>query len=97
MVFDPDEEDAFEQAEHVRNEYVLRVKGRVRHRPEGTVNLNIPTGKIEVYTTELELLNKSDPLPFQLDDEDTTESVRLRHRFLDLRRDEMQNNLRLRH
>ena len=97
VVFDPDEEKAFELAEHVRNEYVLRVKGRVRHRPEGTVNLNIPTGKIEVYTTELELLNSSEPLPFQLDDDDTTESVRLRHRFLDLRRESMQKNLRLRH
>ena len=97
VVFDPDEVAAFELAEHVRNEYVLRVKGRVRHRPEGTVNLNIPTGKIEVYTTELELLNRSEPLPFQLDDDDTTESVRLRHRFLDLRREPMQKNLRLRH
>jgi len=97
VVFDPDEEKAFELAEHVRNEYVLRVRGRVRHRPEGTVNLNIPTGKIEVYTTELELLNSSEPLPFQLDDDDTTESVRLRHRFLDLRRESMQKNLRLRH
>ena len=97
VVLDPDEEKAFELAEHVRNEYVLRVKGRVRHRPEGTVNLNIPTGKIEVYTTELELLNSSEPLPFQLDDDDTTESVRLHHRFLDLRRESMQKNLRLRH
>ena len=97
VVFDPDEKAAFELAEHVRNEYVLRIKGRVRHRPEGTVNLNIPTGKIEVYTTELVLLNSSEPLPFQLDDDDTTESVRLRHRFLDLRREPMQRNLRLRH
>lgn len=97
VVFDPDEEAAFELAEHVRNEYVLCVKGRVRHRPEGTVNLNIPTGKIEVYTTELQLLNSSEPLPFQLDDDDTTESVRLRHRFLDLRREAMQKNLRIRH
>jgi aspartyl-tRNA synthetase len=97
VVFDPDEEVAFELAEHVRNEYVLRVKGHVRHRPEGTVNLNIPTGKIEVYTTELQLLNSSEPLPFQLDDDDTTESVRLRHRFLDLRREAMQKNLRIRH
>ncbi len=97
VVLDPDEGAAFELAEHVRNEYVLRVKGRVRHRPEGTVNLNIPTGKVEVYTTELELLNSSEPLPFQLDDDDTTESVRLRHRFLDLRREPMQKNLRLRH
>ncbi len=97
VVFDPDEVAAFEQAEHVRNEYVLRVEGRVRHRPEGTVNLNIPTGKIELYTTELEVLNSSEPLPFQIDDDDTTESVRLRYRFLDLRRDQMQKNMRLRH
>ncbi len=97
VVFDPDEVAAFEQAEHVRNEYVLRIKGRVRHRPEGTVNLNIATGKIEVYTTELEVLNSSEPLPFQIDDDDTTESVRLRHRFLDLRREQMQKNMRLRH
>jgi len=97
IVFDPDEVAAFEQAEHVRNEYVLRVKGCVRHRPEGTVNLNIPTGKIEVYITDLEVLNSSEPLPFQIDDDDTTESVRLRYRFLDLRRDQMQKNMRLRH
>ncbi|HBE92062.1 MAG TPA: aspartate--tRNA ligase, partial [Gammaproteobacteria bacterium] len=97
VVCDPDEEEAFKLAEHVRNEYVLRIKGRVRHRPEGTINMNIPTGRIEVYTTELELINRSEPLPFQLDEDEATESVRLNYRFLDLRREQMQKNMRLRH
>jgi len=97
VVCDPDETEAFALAEQVRNEFVLRIRGRVRQRPEGTINVNIPTGHIEVYTTELELLNRSEPLPFQLDEDDATEQVRLKYRYLDLRRDAMQRNLRLRH
>jgi len=97
VVCDPDEAAAFELAEHVRNEYVLRIVGRVRRRPEGTINMNIPTGRIEVYTTGLELINRSEPLPFQLDEDEATETVRLNYRYLDLRREQMQKNLRLRH
>jgi aspartyl-tRNA synthetase len=97
VVCDPDEVEAFKLAEQVRNEYVLRIKGRVRHRPEGTINMNIPTGRIEVYTTALDLVNRSEPLPFQLDEDEATESVRLSYRYLDLRREPMQKNLRLRH
>ncbi|HRZ53520.1 MAG TPA: aspartate--tRNA ligase, partial [Candidatus Contendobacter sp.] len=96
VVIDPDTPDAFANAERVRNEYVLQVKGRVRRRPEGTVNPNLITGAIEVLASELEILNRSEPLPFQLDDADTSEEVRLRYRYLDLRRPEMQERLRLR-
>jgi aspartyl-tRNA synthetase len=96
VVIDPDTPDAFANAERVRNEYVLRVVGRVRRRPEGTVNPNLATGAVEVLTRELEILNRSEPLPFQLDDEDTSEEVRLRYRYLDLRRPQMQERLRLR-
>ena len=96
VVIDSDTPDAFANAERVRNEYVLRVVGRVRRRPEGTVNPNLATGAVEVLTRELEILNRSEPLPFQLDDEDTSEEVRLRYRYLDLRRPQMQERLRLR-
>jgi len=96
VVIDPDTPDAFVSAERVRNEYVLRVTGRVRRRPEGTENPNLATGAVEVLARELEILNRSDPLPFQLDDDDTSEEVRLRYRYLDLRRPAMQERLRLR-
>lgn len=96
VVIDPDTPDAFANAERVRNEYVLRVTGRVRRRPEGTGNSHLVTGAVEVLARELEILNRSEPLPFQLDDEDTSEEVRLRYRYLDLRRPEMQGRLRLR-
>jgi len=96
VVIDPDTPDAFVNAERVRNEYVLRVTGRVRCRPEGTENPNLATGAVEVLTCELEILNRSEPLPFQLDDDDTSEEVRLRYRYLDLRRPVMQDRLRLR-
>jgi len=96
VVIDPDTPDAFVNAERVRNEYVLRVVGRVRRRPEGTENPNLVTGAVEVLARELEILNRSEPLPFQLDDADTSEEVRLRYRYLDLRRPEMQERLRLR-
>lgn len=96
IVIDPDTPDAFANAERVRNEYVLRVTGRVRRRPEGTENPNLVTGAIEVLARDVEILNRSEPLPFQLDDDDTSEEVRLRYRYLDLRRPVMQERLRLR-
>ncbi len=96
VVYDPDLPEVFATAERVRNEYVLRVKGRVRRRPEGTVNPDIPTGEIEVLGQELEILNASDPLPFMLDEEEVSEEVRLRYRYLDLRRPRMLANMQLR-
>jgi aspartyl-tRNA synthetase len=96
VVIDPDMPDAFAAAERARNEFVLRVIGRVRHRPEGTENPNLATGTVEVLAREVEILNRAEPLPFQLDDEDTSEEVRLRYRYLDLRRPVMQERLRLR-
>ena len=96
VVIDPETPTAFASAERVRNEFVLRVRGRVRYRPPGTENPNLATGKVEVLAAELEILNRAEPLPFQLDDSDTSEEVRLRYRYLDLRRPEMQERLRLR-
>ncbi len=96
VVYDPDLPEVFATAERVRNEYVLRVKGRVRRRPEGTVNPDIPTGEIEVLGQELEILNASDPLPFMLDEDEVSEEVRLRYRYLDLRRPRMLANMQLR-
>ncbi|BBD77539.1 aspartate--tRNA ligase [Hydrogenophilus thermoluteolus] len=97
VVVDPDRPEAFRLAEAVRNEYVLRVTGTVRRRPEGTENPNIPTGEIEVFVETLEILNTSAPLPFPIDDEHLSETVRLTHRVLDLRRPTMQKNLLLRY
>jgi len=96
VVFDPDREAVFATAERVRNEYVLKVTGRVRSRPEGTINPDMPTGKIEVLGLELEVLNAAETPPFQLDDQDVNEELRLRFRYIDLRRPEMQEKLRLR-
>jgi aspartyl-tRNA synthetase len=96
VVFDPDRATVFEQAERVRGEYVLKVSGLVRARPAGTANSNLKSGKIEILCHELEILNRSDPLPFQLD-ETVSEEVRLRFRYLDLRREEMRRRLMLRH
>ena len=96
VVFDPDRAEVFALAEQVRNEFVLRVTARVRPRPAGTENANLISGKIELLGLELEILNRSEPLPFQLDDDTTGEDTRLRYRFLDLRRPEMQARLRLR-
>jgi len=96
VVIDPDTPEAFAHAERIRNEYVVRVKGRVRPRPAGTENPNLPTGLIEVLGLELDILNRSEPIPFQIEDEDVSEEVRLRYRYLDLRRPEMQLRLRLR-
>jgi aspartyl-tRNA synthetase len=96
VVFDPDSAEVFREAERLRNEFVIRVKGRVRERPAGTVNANLASGKVELLAGELELLNRSEPLPFQLD-EQVGEEVRLKYRYLDLRREVMSQRLRLRH
>ena len=96
VVFDPDHEEIFHIAEHIRNEYVLQVKGKVRHRPEGTINPELTTGEIEVLAVELTVLNESDTPPFQLDDEDVNEESRLRYRYVDLRRPIMQERLQMR-
>ena len=97
VVFDPDRAEQFALAETVRNEYVLRVTGKARLRPEGTHNPDLPTGAVEVLGLELTILNSADPLPFQIEDVETGEAVRLRYRYLDLRSERMQRNLRLRH
>ena len=97
VVFDPDRPQAFALAERVRSEYVLRVTGKVRPRPEGTVNRDLASGEVEVLAQEVEILNPSAPLPFQIDDENLNENTRLTHRVLDLRRAPMQKNLRLRY
>lgn len=96
VVFDPDRAETFARAEQVRNEFVLRITGKVRHRPEGTVNKDMTTGEIEVLGYELEILNKAATPPFQLDDNNVSEENRLRFRYIDLRRPEMQERLRLR-
>lgn len=96
VVVDPDTADAFAKAEHIRNECVLQIQGRVRLRPEGTANLNIASGRIEVLAKELTVLSMAEPIPFQLDEKHLSEEVRLKYRYLDLRRDAMQNNLRTR-
>ena len=97
VVCDPDRADMFKIAESVRNEYVLKVTGRVRRRPEGTENKNIPSGEIELLCHEIEVLNVSVTPPFQLDDENLSENVRLTHRVIDLRRPQMQHNMMLRY
>ena len=97
IVIDPDTPEAFANAETVRNEFVLKVVCKVRARPEGTVNANIPTGEVEMLATEIEILNPSLTPPFMLDDENLTETVRLQHRYIDLRRPAMQKNLMLRY
>ena len=97
IVCDPDRPDMFRIAESVRGEYVLRVTGKVRHRPEGTTNPNITSGEIEVLCHEIEVLNTALTPPFQLDDENLSETVRLTHRVIDLRRPQMQKNMMLRY
>jgi aspartyl-tRNA synthetase len=96
IVFNPDTPEVFAQAERVRNEFVLKVTGIVRPRPPGTVNPNLKSGKVELVCQALEILNRSEPLPFQLD-EHVSEEVRLRFRYIDLRREEMRERLLLRH
>ena len=97
VVCDPDRPEVFKVAESIRNEYCLQVTGTVRERPAGTANDNLASGKIEVFCEKLEVLNPSVTPPFQLDDEHLSETTRLTHRVLDLRRPQMQNNLRLRY
>ena len=97
IVCDPDNAATFQIAEKIRNEYVLKISGKVRRRPEGTVNSALYSGEIEVLVAEIEVLNTSMTPPFLMDDDNISEVVRLEHRYLDLRRPVMQSNLRLRH
>ncbi len=97
VVVDPDTAESFTRAEQVRSEFVVRISGLVRARPAGTENLDMPSGRIEVLCKELDILNVAETPPFQLDEHAPVgEDVRLRHRFVDLRRPEMMNRLRLR-
>ena len=97
VVCDPDRVSTFATAEKLRNEFCVRVTGRVRPRPEGTVNTGLVSGEIEVLAHDIEILNASPTPPFQLDDENLSETVRLTHRVIDLRRPFMQKNIMLRH
>ncbi len=97
IVCDPDRAEMFKIAESVRNEFVLRVTGKVRHRPEGATNANIGSGEIEILCEEIEVLNTALTPPFQMDDENLSETVRLTHRVIDLRRPQMQKNMMLRY
>src|SRR5438552_14005332 len=97
IVCDPDRPEMFKVAEDVRNEFCLKVVGKVRARPSGTENANLHSGKVEVLSHELEGLNASVTPPFQLDDENLPETTRLTHRVLDLRRGTMQMNMMLRY
>ena len=97
VVIDPDTPEAFALAESARNEYVLSITGRVRNRPEGTTNDKMVSGKIEILAKEIEVLNAAATPPFQIDDENISENVRLSNRVIDLRRPVMQRNLRLRY
>jgi len=96
VVFDPDTEETFATAERVRSEFVLQVVGRVRRRPEGTVNPDLPTGEIEVLGKQLTIVNAAETPPFHLDDDTVSEEHRLRYRYVDLRRPEMLARIRLR-
>jgi aspartyl-tRNA synthetase len=97
VVIDPDTPATFATADRARNEFVIKVEGKVRPRPQGTVNPNLRSGEIEVLALQIEILNPSLTPPFQLDDENLSENVRLEYRVIDLRRPEMQRNLRLRY
>jgi aspartyl-tRNA synthetase len=96
VVIDPDNAEAFAAAERVRSEFVLSIEGLVRARPAGTANANLASGQVEMLCRTLTILNRSEPLPFQLDEE-VREEIRLRYRYLDLRRDVMRDRLLLRH
>ena len=96
VVFDPDRAEIFAEAERIRSEYVLAVRGVVRERPEGTINPNMPTGRVEVLAHDLTVLNRAETPPFH-HDEHANEELRLKFRYLDLRRESMLSNLRLRH
>jgi aspartyl-tRNA synthetase len=97
IVCDPDRKDMFGIAENIRNEFCIQVVGKVRRRPEGTSNANLKSGEIEVLCHEIIILNPSVNPPFMLDDENLSETTRLTHRVLDLRRPQMQKNLMLRY
>ena len=96
IVINPETADTFKLAETIRNEFVIKVTGKVLARDGAMINKKIPTGEVEVLADKIEILNASKPIPFQLDSMETSEEVRLKYRYLDLRRDEMQNRLRLR-
>ncbi len=96
IVVDPDTAEIFAIAEQVRNEYVLKITGRVRRRPDGTINKELPTGEIEVLAKQLEVLNAAETPPFQIDDVDVQEETRMRFRYIDLRRPVMQQRMRMR-
>ena len=96
VVVDPDTAEIFNTAEQVRNEFVLQVSGRVRNRPAGTINPELRTGEIEVLAKDLKVLNAAETPPFQLDDDDVQEETRMRYRYVDLRRPDMQRRMRLR-
>jgi aspartyl-tRNA synthetase len=95
-VFDPDTAEIFAEAERVRSEFVLQIKGRVRYRPEGTDNPNMKTGKVEILAKELVVLNRSETPPFQIEDDDVSEEHRLRYRYVDLRREDMLARMKMR-
>jgi aspartyl-tRNA synthetase len=97
IVCDPDNPATFKTAEALRNEFVISVSGKVRPRPDGTVNANLVSGEVEVLAQSIEILNSSLTPPFLMDDEHLSENVRLEYRFLDLRRPQMQKNMRLRY
>jgi aspartyl-tRNA synthetase len=97
IVCDPDRADSFKIAESVRNEFCLKITGKVRPRPAGTTNANLASGEIEILCHEIEVLNPSVTPPFQLDEDNLSENVRLLHRVIDLRRPQMQNNMMLRY
>ncbi len=97
VVIDPDTPEAFATADSARSEFVLSISGRVRNRPEGTTNDKMVSGKIEILAKEIEILNAAATPPFQIDDENISENVRLQNRVIDLRRPVMQNNLKLRY
>ena len=97
VVVDPDNVEAFATAERIRNEYCLKLTGLVRLRPEGTTNADLASGDVEILCRDIEILNASVTPPFQLDDENLSETTRLTHRVLDLRRPQMQRNLMLRY
>lgn len=99
VVFSPDvAAEAHERAHDLRSEYVITVSGEIRRRPEGTENTNMPTGMVELYVQTLEVLNESAPLPYSMEEAaEAGEALRLKHRYLDLRRPEMQRNLLVRH
>ncbi|MBK7136979.1 MAG: aspartate--tRNA ligase [Rhodocyclales bacterium] len=97
VVCDPDRKDTFATAEGIRNEFVLKITGMVRRRPEGTANPNLTSGEIEVLAQDIEILNHAATPPFQLDEDNLSENVRLTHRVIDLRRPQMQKNMMLRY